>query len=104
MVIDIPNGAEISQLKLTEVLYLPEVGYTLVSIGQLDEKGFDITFLGGKCTIKGPDGKQVGAVPRTGGLYCVTHDEPETAHAAKSSPWTNFTAAWGIFPWALCIV
>ena len=57
MVINIPNGTKILQLKLMEVLYLPEVGYTLVSIGQLDEKGFDITFSGGKCTIKGPDGK-----------------------------------------------
>jgi len=33
MVIDIPNGADISQLRLTEVLYAPEVGYTLVSVG-----------------------------------------------------------------------
>ena len=33
MVIDVPNGIEISQLRLTEVLYSPEVGYTLVSIG-----------------------------------------------------------------------
>ena len=27
MVIIIPNGADITQLKLTKVLYLPEVGY-----------------------------------------------------------------------------
>jgi len=57
MMIDVPNGADISQLRLTEVLYSPEVGYTLVSVSRLDEKGFKITFLGGKCSIKGPDGK-----------------------------------------------
>jgi len=51
MVIDIPNGVDVSQLQLTEVLYLPEVGYTLVSIGQLDDKGFSTTFSGGKCVI-----------------------------------------------------
>jgi len=61
MIIDIPNGANISQLRLTKVLYSLEVGYTLVSVGQLDEKGFEITFLGSKCSIKGPDGKCVGA-------------------------------------------
>jgi len=43
MVIDVPNGSSISQLKLTEVLYSPEAGYTLVFIGHLDEAGFTIT-------------------------------------------------------------
>jgi hypothetical protein len=51
MVIDIPNGADISQLRLTEVLYAPEVGYTLVSVGRLDDNGFSATFGGGKCVI-----------------------------------------------------
>ena len=82
MIINIPDGADVSQLKLTEVLYSPEVGYTLVSVGWLDEKGFEVTFSGGKCTIKGPNGEHVGAVPKSKGLYCVAHDEPETAHIA----------------------
>jgi len=51
MVIDIPNGADISQLRLMEVLYSPEVGYTLVSGGQLNDHGFLATFGGGKCVI-----------------------------------------------------
>jgi len=63
MTINVPDGADVSQLKLTEVLYSPEVGYTLVSVGRLDEKGFEVTFSGGKCTIKGPNGERVGAVP-----------------------------------------
>ena len=33
MVIDIPNGVQVSQLRLMEVLYSLEVGYMLVSIG-----------------------------------------------------------------------
>ena len=69
MVINIPNGADITQLKLTKVLYLPEVGYTLVSIGHLDEEGFTVIFLGSQCTIHGPDGSQIGAVPKMKGLY-----------------------------------
>jgi Pol polyprotein, beta-barrel domain len=47
MVIDVPNGATTSQLNLTEVLYSPEVGYTLVSIRWLDDAGFAITFADG---------------------------------------------------------
>ena len=81
MVINIPNGADITQLKLTEVLYLPEVGYTLVSIGHLDEKGFTVTFLGSQCTIHGSDSSQIGAVPKMKGLYRVAHDEHESANA-----------------------
>ena len=81
--IDVPNGADISQLRLTEVLYSPEVSYTLMSIGRLDEKGFEVTFSDGKCTIKGPDGNHIGTIPKAKGLYCVAHDEPETAITAE---------------------
>ena len=62
MVIDVPNGPNTSQLRLTDVLYLPEVNYTLVLIGQLDESGFTVTFGGGKCTLHGLDGEKVGEV------------------------------------------
>jgi hypothetical protein len=70
MIVDVPNGINISQLRLTEVLYSPDVGYTLVSIGCLDENGFSVTFANGKCTIQGPKGEFVGAIGRMGcGLY-----------------------------------
>jgi hypothetical protein len=83
LTIDIPDGANSSQLRLTEVLYSPEVGYTLVSIGCLDEKGFGANFSGGKCTITGPDGERVGVVPKNNhGLYRVDH-ESESASAAE---------------------
>ena len=51
LVINIPNGSETSQLRLTGVLYLPEVSYMLVSVERLDEAGFTMTFGGGKCII-----------------------------------------------------
>lgn len=60
LVVDIPNGAVTSDLRLTEVLYSPEVGYTLVSIGRLDDMGFNVTFGGGKCIITGPGGDKRG--------------------------------------------
>jgi hypothetical protein len=75
MVIDVPNGADISQLRLTEVLYAPEVGYTLVSVGRLDDNGFSATFGGGKCVLRGPDGEELGSVPKSSrGLYKVVHE------------------------------
>jgi hypothetical protein len=70
MTVDVPNGIYISQLRLTEVMYSPEVGYTLVSVGRLNENGFMVTFANGKCTIQGPEGECIGAIPKTGrGLY-----------------------------------
>jgi hypothetical protein len=44
LVVDVPNGDGVSQLRLMDVLYSPEVGYTLVSVGRLDEAGFTVTF------------------------------------------------------------
>ena len=82
MTIDIPNGIDFLQLQLTEVLYSPEVGYTLVSVGWLDEQGFSVTFSNGKCTITAPDGELVGQVPKDNkGLYKIEHS-PETAASA----------------------
>ncbi|KAJ3711114.1 hypothetical protein DFJ43DRAFT_976193, partial [Lentinula guzmanii] len=49
--VDVPNGVSVSALHLTEVLYSPEVGYTLISMGKLDDHGFLATFTNGKCTI-----------------------------------------------------
>ena len=81
MTINVPNGTDMSQLRLTEVLYSPEVGYTLVSVGRLDEKGFTVTFSGSKCTIQGPNGNHIGAIPKTKGLYRVVHDQLESVNS-----------------------
>lgn len=86
MVIDIPDGgADISQLRLTEVLYSPEVGYTLVSFGNLNEKGFSAMFSGGKCVIHRLDGKHVGEVPKNAkGLYRVEHEGEQANSGVKT--------------------
>jgi len=74
MIIDVPNGTDMSKLRLTEVLYSPDVGYTLVSVGKLNDKGFELTFSGGRCTIRGPMGEHIGAVPKARqGLYHVAY-------------------------------
>lgn len=80
------KGANFSQLQLTEVLYSPEVGYTLISIGKLDEKGFSATFSDGKCSICGPDGEQVGEILKSKGLGLATPSLG--AYIPKSCPET----------------
>lgn len=82
LVVDVPNGVDTSKLQLTEVLYSPEVGYTLISIGRLDDAGYTTTFSNGTCMMHGPDGEKIGEVPKNGrGLYRVVR-EHESANAA----------------------
>jgi hypothetical protein len=74
MVIEIPNGVDMSKLRLTEVLFLLEVGYTLVSIGRLDELGYTVIFTDGRCIINDPMENVIGQISRTErGLYRVIH-------------------------------
>ena len=63
MCIEVPNGMVSSKLYLTEVLFSPEVRYTLVSIGQLDQCGYTTTFGGGSCTIQDENDSIVGQIP-----------------------------------------
>ena len=82
MIIKVPNRYNISHLRLTEVLFSPEVRYTLVSIGCLDELRLSTTFAEGFCTICGSNGEMIRQIPHTPkGLYHIVH-EHETANTA----------------------
>ena len=76
VVINVPNGECFTQLRLQGVLYSPNVAYTLVSIGRLDDAGFSATFGQGKCVLRGPDDQLVGEVARNSRrIYKVEHEE-----------------------------
>ncbi len=78
-----PNGSEPILLHLEGAFYAPKVGYTLVSMGQLDKAGFFVTIGGGQCVITDPDGSKIGPIPNTSKhLYKVTH-EGETVAIAE---------------------
>jgi len=84
MTIDVPNSTDMSKLILVEILYSLDMGYTLVSVGKLNDKGFELTFSGGRCTICGPMGEHIGAVLKARqGLYRLAHEEPIAANLAK---------------------
>ncbi len=76
LIVEIPDDSGFAKLRLIDVLYLPNVGYTLVSIGQLDDDGFTATFGKKKCVIYGLDGEKVGEVARTERrVYQIKHEE-----------------------------
>ena len=91
MVIEVLNSMKSSQLQLTEVLYSSEVGYTLVSIGRLDEFGYLTTFGDGKCTIQDASGGTVGQIPQSAkAVYKVVHDDCEPTYAVDETvTWTK---------------
>ena len=85
LIIDVPNGNDFTKLRLTDVQYTPNVAYTLVSIGRLDEEGFTAQFGHGKCVLRGPDGEVIGEVQRTARkAYKVEHEE-RTANVAEET-------------------
>lgn len=56
-------------LVLPDVLYIPELANTLVSISCLDEAGYRVTFGGGQGVITNERGDVVGTIPKSNGLY-----------------------------------
>jgi hypothetical protein len=84
MLIEVLNGMNMSKMRLTKVLYSPEISFTLISIGCIDDAGYLLIFRHGLCEIHDPDGNIVGAFPKTHGLYRVVHESvKEQANAAN---------------------
>ena len=83
MTIEVPNSTKTSELKLTKVLYSPEVGYTLVSIGKLDKCSFQYSFGNRKYSIFMKKENKTGEIPKNAhGLYKYT-SKLLTANAVK---------------------
>jgi len=83
LVVCTPNSGRESSLALLRALYVPQVSYTLVSLGALDEEGFMTLIGNGRLRITSPRGDSVAEIPRNARhLYKVIHI-PESAHAAE---------------------
>jgi hypothetical protein len=73
MTVTVSNGNSESELLLKGILFVPNLVYTLVLIGQPDTAGFTIKFGDGLCIIYDADGRTIGQVPHKHGLYCIVH-------------------------------
>ena len=74
MVIQVPNENELSTLTLQNVLYVPSVSYTLISLGALDQMGYQATIGGGHLDLITPEGICIGRILQLSHrLYCVLH-------------------------------
>lgn len=85
MVVSVPNGsAADTRIHLNNILYAPDVGYNLISVGHIDNPGYATTFAGGNCTIVDENSHTVGTIPKKGGLYIVRRKRKEATAASTT--------------------
>ncbi len=56
-------------LRLTNVLFVPDIRYNLLSVGRLDNSHYNILFGRGKCSVFDQGGKTLAVAYLNGGLY-----------------------------------
>ena len=64
--IELPNGAKCTKTILKEAIHAPDMAFTLISVGQLDDAKCSTTLSGSMCTIHNPSGHTMATIP------CVT--------------------------------
>jgi len=84
--IDVPQGADISQLGLTEVLDTPDIVFPPIPFSKLNEKGSLAAFLGVGCFIQGPGGQGIGKGLWNEGELVTKECEPGQAHTVAETP------------------
>ena len=81
--ISVPMDNEKASITLKNVLFAPDIGMTLISIGLVDRAGYSATFGNGVCTIRDKTKRIVGKIPFTDGLYRVEWDNREMTHTTN---------------------
>ena len=67
------TGKSGEHLTLTEVYYIPRLCSSIVSLGQLDEIGYDTHNRHGELRLRDPDGRLLARVPRSRGRLYILH-------------------------------
>ena len=82
--IELPNGTKRTKTILKEAIHAPDMAFTLISVGQLDNVKCSATFSSGMCTIRNPSSRTMATIPCANGLYRVTAPEdPPTVNYAS---------------------
>jgi len=68
------------EITLKDTLYVPQITFTLISIGRCDNAGYHAEFVHNKCIIKTSKGRILLQAPKLHGLYRIDH-EPAYGHA-----------------------
>ena len=69
LVISIPSGSKSTNVTLKDVLYCPDLVFTLVSLTRCDVAGYMVQLKDRACVINDKAGHTIGRIPLTNGLY-----------------------------------
>src|SRR6201999_3407938 len=69
--IELPNGSHHTKAILKDAVYAPDMAFTLVSVGRLNDADCAVVFKNRVCTIKNSSGRTMATLPRSEGLYCL---------------------------------
>lgn len=83
--IELPNGNKKTKVTFKNAIHAPDMAFTLLSISRLDKAGFAVLFKKGMCTISNPDGKTIGTIPHTDGLYKLVANRSKAQETANSA-------------------
>jgi hypothetical protein len=77
MILPAHTSGKIEKIMLKNVLYTPDITFTLISIGKCDNAGYKTIFASQKCIIQDKAGTILLQAPKYHGLYCVDHEPAE---------------------------
>lgn len=89
MVVDLPNGSQRTRATLKDVLYAPNLSFTLISVTRLDKAGYSVEISDGMCSIRKPRPERtvIARIPESAGLYRVAGLAlPDSLHANVAHP------------------
>jgi Pol polyprotein, beta-barrel domain len=73
MRLGIPDGKTTTHITLKDVLYCPDLAFTLISLTRCDAAGFSVLLKDRKCRIWDSRGTLLGQILLSNGLYTVEH-------------------------------
>jgi transposase InsO family protein len=84
MHVEVPNGSNRStRVLVKDVLYVPKLGPTLISIGRIAQAGHAVQFHQKECRIFDSKNHRIGTIPLVRGLYCVQVSNPTATSRAN---------------------
>jgi hypothetical protein len=83
IILRVLNGSTVTDLVLQDAVYALSMVFTLISVGQLDKRGYELIFGNLQCTLRDPETREVVAqLLWVNGLYRTQCRHPETLYAS----------------------
>jgi hypothetical protein len=86
VIIEVPRPRGVLKVRLTNILYAPLIGYTLISLSQVDRASYLTIIMEGILNLVDcRDNSIIRQISQENGIWQVRHDIPNLAHAPLPS-------------------